>query len=134
MKTGRVMYNNGKFPNDVRDIVVSDYKDVLNVGNLVVIEGEKYIVVDKSPSKCLVMNLRGQLKRYYYKAIDFMYLTLDTSRDSDVIEFMKKLNLNIYSILDYDYKSNQYKCNNGELHSYSFLFNKYLNQVRVGKI
>lgn len=130
MKTERVVYNNGNFPNDVRNIRVSDYKDVLNVGNLVEIEDKKWIVLDKGDSKCTVMDFNGNTKRYYYKCIDFMYLPKETSCDKDIINFMKKLNLKSQSIVDYDTNENQYVCRDGSLHSYSFLFNKFLRQVK----
>lgn len=130
MKTERVGYNNGQFPNDVRNIRVSDYKDVLNVGNLVEIENKKWIVMDKGDSKCTVMDFNGNMKRYYYKCIDYMYLTKETSCDADIISFMKKLNLNSHSIIDFDNNEKQYRCKDGSLHSYSFLFNKYLRQAK----
>ena len=51
MKQERIVYKNGKFPNDVRNVVVSDYKDVLSIGNSVMIEGKKWIVIAKEASK-----------------------------------------------------------------------------------
>ena len=67
MKQERIVYKNGKFPNDVRNVVVSDYKDVLSIGNSVMIEGKKWIVIAKEDSKCVVMDMLGNIKRYYYK-------------------------------------------------------------------
>jgi LPXTG-motif cell wall-anchored protein len=62
MKQERIVYKNGKFPNDVRNVVVSDYKDVLSIGNSVMIEGKKWIVIAKEDSKCVVMDMLGNIK------------------------------------------------------------------------
>lgn len=134
MKMERVSYVGGKFPNDVRNVVVSDYKDVLTVGNCVIIEGKKHIVIAKEDSKCVVMDLQGNVKRYYYKYIDFMYLTKETSRDADVINFMKQLNIPSYGIIDYENNQHQFRCQDGELHSYSFLLSRYLKQRKRARI
>ena len=131
MKQERIVYKNGKFPNDVRNVVVSDYKDVITVGNSVMIEGKKWIVIAKGDSKCTVMDLMGNVKRYYYKCIDYLYLTKETSRDTDIIDFMKHLNLKSYNIVDYENDEKQFRCQDGSLHSYSFLLNKYLKQAKL---
>ena len=131
MKQERLVYKNGKFPNDVRNVVVSDYKDVLSIGHSVMIEGKKWIVVAKEDSKCTVMDMLGNVKRYYYKCIDEMYLTKETSCDTEIIDFMKTLNLKSYNVVDYEYDEKQFRCQDGSLHSYSFLLNKYLRQIRL---
>ena len=131
MKQERIVYKNGKFPNDVRNVVVSDYKDVLTVGNCVIIEGKKHIVIAKEDSKCVVMDLQGNVKRYYYKYIDYIYLTKETSCDVEIIDFMKTLNLKSYNVVDYEQEEKQFRCQDGSLHSYSFLLNKYLKQAKL---
>ena len=131
MKQERIVYKNGKFPNDVRNVVVSDYKDVLSVGNSVMIEGKKWIVIAKEDSKCTVMDMLGNVKRYYYKYIDYIYLTKETSCDVEIIDFMKTLNLKSYNVVDYEQEEKQFRCQDGSLHSYSFLLNKYLKQARL---
>ncbi len=131
MKQERIIYQNGKFPNDVRNVVVSDYKDVLSIGHSVMIEGKKWIVIAKGDSKCTVMDLFGNVKRCYYKCIDYMYLTKETSCDNDIIDFMKTLNLKSYNVVDYEKDEKQFRCQDGSLHSYSFLLNKYLKQAKL---
>ena len=131
MKQERIVYKNGKFPNDVRNVVVSDYKDVLSIGNSVMIEGKKWIVIAKEDSKCTVMDMLGNIKRYYYKFIDYIYLTKETSCDVEIIDFMKTLNLKSYNVVDYEQEEKQFRCQDGSLHSYSFLLNKYLKQARL---
>ncbi len=131
MKQERIVYKNGKFPNDVRNVVVSDYKDVLSIGNSVMIEGKKWIVIAKEDSKCVVMDMLGNIKRYYYKYIDYIYLTKETSCDVEIIDFMKTLNLKSYNVVDYEQEEKQFRCQDGSLHSYSFLLNKYLKQARL---
>ena len=133
MKMERLTLDNGKFPNDVRNVVVSDYKDVLSVGHSVIIDGKKYIVADKKPSKCAVMDLEGNVKRMYYKCIDYMYFTVETSRDKDIIDFMKKLNISLYSVVDYEDSEHQFICRDGNKHSYSFLLSKYLRMNSLAK-
>ena len=131
MKQERIVYKNGKFPNDVRNVVVSDYKDVLSIGNSVMIEGKKWIVIAKEDSKCVVMDMLGNIKRYYYKYIDYIYLTKETSCDVEIIDFMKTLNLKSYNVVDYEQEEKQFRCQDGSLHSYSFLLNKYLKQAQL---
>jgi hypothetical protein len=131
MKQERIVYKNGKFPNDVRNVVVSDYKDVLSIGNSVMIEGKKWIVIAKEDSKCVVMDMLGNIKRYYYKYIDYIYLTKETSCDVEIIDFMKTLNLKSYNVVDYEQEEKQFRCQDGSLHSYSFLLNKYLKQAKL---
>ena len=131
MKQERIVYKNGKFPNDVRNVVVSDYKDVLSIGKSVMIEGKKWIVIAKEDSKCVVMDMLGNIKRYYYKYIDYIYLTKETSCDVEIIDFMKTLNLKSYNVVDYEQEEKQFRCQDGSLHSYSFLLNKYLKQARL---
>ena len=131
MKQERIVYKNGKFPNDVRNVVVSDYKDVLSIGNSVMIEGKKWIEIAKEDSKCVVMDMLGNIKRYYYKYIDYIYLTKETSCDVEIIDFMKTLNLKSYNVVDYEQEEKQFRCQDGSLHSYSFLLNKYLKQARL---
>ena len=131
MKQERIVYKNGKFPNDVRNVVVSDYKDVLSIGNSVMIEGKKWIVIAKEDSKCVVMDMLGNIKRYYYKYIGYIYLTKETSCDVEIIDFMKTLNLKSYNVVDYEQEEKQFRCQDGSLHSYSFLLNKYLKQARL---
>ncbi len=131
MKQERLVSVNGKFPNDVRNVLVSDYKDAISVGHSVIIEGKKHIVVATGDSKCTVMDLTGKIKRYYYKCIDYVYFTLETSRDNEIIDFMKHLNLRSYNVVDYEQDEKQFRCQDGSLHSYSFLLNKYLRQARI---
>jgi hypothetical protein len=131
MKIEKVAYVNGKFPNDVRKIKVSDYKDTLSIGSSVIIEGKKYIVIRKEDSKCVVMDLYGNVKRFYYKYIDYMYLTKETSRDTEIIDFMKTLNLKSLNVVEYEKDSQQFRCEDGQLHSYSFLLNRYLRHKEI---
>ena len=128
MKSKHLVYSKGKFPIDVRDIDVDDYKNILGVGNLVKIDGKKYIVMDKKDYKCKLMGLDGRTRNCYYKCIDYMYMTLETSRDNEIIEFMGKQNLGDYSVVDYEKDEHQFRCEDGNLHSYSFLFNKFLRR------
>ena len=131
MKMERISYSNGKYCNDVRNVQVEDYKRVLEIGHSVIIDGKKYIIIGKGDSKCTVMDLQGNVKRYYYKCIDYMYLTKETSRDEDIIDFMKCLKLKSYNIIDYEKNEKQFRCQDGSLHSYSFLLNKYLRESKV---
>lgn len=131
MKMERISYVNGKYQNDVRNVKVEDYKKILEVGNSVIIEGKKYIIIEKGDSKCTVMDLQGNVKRYYYKCIDYMYLTKETSCDKDIIDFMKCLKLESYNIVDYEKSEKQFRCQDGSLHSYSFLLNKYLRESKI---
>lgn len=126
MKKERITLKDGKYPNDVREVLVSDYKDVLSVGHSVIIDGKKYIVIDKTDSKVTVLGLDGVVKRIYYKYIDYMFFTVETSRDKDIIEFMKTLNISLYSVVDYKDSEHQFVCKDGSMHSYSFLLTKYL--------
>lgn len=134
MKMERASYDNGKFPNDVRTIQVSDYKDVIAIGHSVLVEGKKYIVIDKNTYKCTIMDLEGNIKKIYYKYIDFIYFTLETAKDKEVIEFLKRLDLRSYSVLDYEKNSHQFKCKDGSLHSYSYLLTKYLRMNHLAKV
>lgn len=123
---------NGKISNDVRKVRVSDYKDILLVGHSVLIEGKKYIVADKTPSKCIVMDLNGNIKSFYYKYIDYMYFTVETSKDSEIIEFIKHIKIKGFDVVDYE-PLNGFRCKDGSLHSYSYLLNKYLKQRNFKK-
>lgn len=134
MKMERANYDNGKFPNDVRTIQVNDYKDVIQIGHSVLVEGKKYIVIDKNTYKCTIMDLEGHIKKIYYKYIDFIYFTLETAKDKEIIEFIKRLDLKNYSVLDYEKTSRQFKCKDGSLHSYSYLLTKYLRMNRLAKV
>ena len=44
---------------------------------------------------------------------------------------MKHLNLKSYNIVDYENDEKQFRCQDGSLHSYSFLLNKYLKQAKL---
>ena len=51
--------------------------------------------------------------------------------DLDVIDFMKTLNLKSYNVVDYEKDSQQFRCEDGQLHSYSFLLNRYLRHKMI---
>ena len=77
------------------------------------------------------MDLYGNVKRFYYKYIDYMYLTKETSRDTEIIDFMKTLNLKSLNFVEYEKDSQQFRCEDGQLHSYSFLLNRYLRHKEI---
>ena len=95
------------------------------------IEGKKWIVIAKEDSKCTVMDMLGNIKRYYYKYIDYIYLTKETSCDVEIIDFMKTLNLKSLNVVEYEKDSQQFRCEDGQLHSYSFLLNRYLRHKEI---
>lgn len=133
MKTERIDFVNNRYSKDVRNIRVSDYKEILSVGNSVMIDDKKHIVIEKGPSKCVVMDLQGNVKNRYYKCIDYMFLTKETSKDPEIISFIKSLDIQGYSVVSYDKKSDSFKCKDNATHSYSFLLSKYLRMNNLAK-
>ena len=63
--------------------------------------------------------------------INVLYQHLDFTKPEYIIDFMKCLKLKSYNIIDYEKNEKQFRCQDGSLHSYSFLLNKYLRESKV---